>query len=224
MLPQDVLFANAIHEAVRESSEDLEFDKKEPFLESDTLTQSFLRKKRHYGHYKICCWVRNQPRCVVGPQWFMILLNAAALLSIGIVVLFFVASKMSQIVQFTILGLIVWEGILYLYMGLKNPGIVTCSNPFDPGLAEIAKLPEFCSRCKVLRGKDIYHCRVCNVCIKNHHHHCTWIGKCVGGNNIIGFYVFIVSTIIYLVFCVLITLVLVTESRLPGQSNEKLLA
>jgi len=34
----------------------------------------------------------------------------------------------------------------------------------------------------------------CDVCIIGHDHHCPWIGKCVGEENLVAFYLFLAAT------------------------------
>ena len=63
-------------------------------------------------------------------------------------------------------------------------------------------------KCQVFYNPDkkVEHCKMCNVCIEKLDHHCVWVGKCVGKNNIISFYAMLISIglvygfIIYLAF------------------------
>lgn len=41
----------------------------------------------------------------------------------------------------------------------------------------------------MIRGT--YHCKYCDVCIRNYDHHCPWTSKCIGGSNIRRFYFFV---------------------------------
>jgi predicted amidophosphoribosyltransferase len=67
---------------------------------------------------------------------------------------------------------------------------------------------EFCAKCQVFysRDKKVEHCNMCNVCVEKMDHHCVWVGKCVGKNNIFSFYSMLTSIgivygfIIYLAF------------------------
>ena len=53
----------------------------------------------------------------------------------------------------------------------------------------------YCSECQfyVERTLDCFHCDKCGICIEGQDHHCPWIGKCVGKNNAISFYIFTIS-------------------------------
>ena len=53
------------------------------------------------------------------------------------------------------------------------------------------------------------HCRYCNVCIKGYDHHCPWISKCVGKNNISRFYFFASFSLFYMMACMLAFLILI---------------
>jgi hypothetical protein len=52
--------------------------------------------------------------------------------------------------------------------------------------------------------RDTKHCSECEVCIANHDHHCPWTSKCIGGGNIMQFYIFLVMTGLFLVYLLII--------------------
>ena len=58
-----------------------------------------------------------------------------------------------------------------------------------------------CYKCNITipNNSKVGHCIYCNICIKNHDHHCLWIGKCVGRYNKIPFYLFIICIICYII-------------------------
>lgn len=39
--------------------------------------------------------------------------------------------------------------------------------------------------------KNTYHCKRCDVCIRDYDHHCPWVSKCIGGSNLKRFYFFV---------------------------------
>lgn len=72
---------------------------------------------------------------------------------------------------------------------------------------------KICDICKIIMRKEdkIEHCNYCNVCIigilylylflfLGLDHHCQWISKCVGRNNIKYFYFFVFTSIILLLY------------------------
>ena len=85
--------------------------------------------------------------------------------------------------------------ISYLVCGLQDPGIIVPS--LEINLAE----KYFCSHCGASSGG--YHCKLCEVCIEGHDHHCGFIGKCVGKGNLYSFYTLMVSVFITIVMVVL---------------------
>ena len=41
----------------------------------------------------------------------------------------------------------------------------------------------WCERCKIYCPPKVYHCQICQRCIRKMHHHCHWINNCVGKFN-----------------------------------------
>ena len=62
----------------------------------------------------------------------------------------------------------------------------------------------YCEQCHLYNYiyNSINHCNKCGICIEGQEHHCVWIGKCVGKNNIFCFYLFIFSTIFSLFYII----------------------
>ena len=60
-----------------------------------------------------------------------------------------------------------------------------------------------CKRCNIITPKvlNVCHCYYCDVCVINQDHHCSCIGKCVGKNNCILFYLAIATIPIYAIMC-----------------------
>jgi len=127
------------------------------------------------------------------------------LVAVGIFVIFYIANTQSFTVWFLAIAITFWQAFIYLYTALKNPGIATPINPDDPEFDQYEDDPDFCSTCKVMKVEDTYHCEDCEVCIKGYDHHCPWTGKCIGEGNLLPFYIFLCSTVVYLVFFILIT-------------------
>ena len=63
----------------------------------------------------------------------------------------------------------------------------------------------YCSECQfyVERTLDCFHCDKCGICIEGQDHHCPCIGKCVGKNNAISFYIFTISAIFSMFYILL---------------------
>jgi len=63
--------------------------------------------------------------------------------------------------------------------------------PDESGTSRRMKLGRHCSKCNVPQPWGVVHCDFCQVCIEGHDHHCPWMGKCIGRNNLCAFYTFI---------------------------------
>ncbi len=57
-----------------------------------------------------------------------------------------------------------------------------------------------CSKCNILIPKSfkVTHCNICQICVREQDHHCPWTGKCIGKFNLISFYIFVNSLLLYL--------------------------
>lgn len=65
---------------------------------------------------------------------------------------------------------------------------------------------QICKKCQLLIDKElsIIHCEYCNVCCEEYDHHCPWVGKCIGKYNCVLFNWFIYSTIVYLIYSIML--------------------
>ncbi|CAE8638779.1 unnamed protein product, partial [Polarella glacialis] len=67
-----------------------------------------------------------------------------------------------------------------------------------------------CEACNLVQPRECVHCNYCEVCVEGHDHHCPWMGKCVGKQNLCAFYSFLVvsfSSLGYIFFIALFTAV-----------------
>lgn len=55
-----------------------------------------------------------------------------------------------------------------------------------------------CGYCDVVQPYGCMHCDFCGVCVEGFDHHCPWMGKCIGKDNICEFYTFIVVGLVSL--------------------------
>lgn len=65
---------------------------------------------------------------------------------------------------------------------------------------------QICRKCNILIDKSlkIIHCDICNICCEFYDHHCPWIGKCVGKNNLFSFKIFVFSNMIFILYNLII--------------------
>ena len=92
----------------------------------------------------------------------------------------------------------------YIYTVLINPGIPSKQYyiPYfkNKNLGE-RKNWKKCSKCNILIPKkfNVIHCEICQVCVREQDHHCPWTGKCIGKYNLVSFYIFVNSLLIFLI-------------------------
>lgn len=59
----------------------------------------------------------------------------------------------------------------------------------------------YCDICRIIdRDVTAFHCEDCEVCVAGYDHHCVWVGKCIGRDNMYAFQMFNASWVIYVCF------------------------
>ena len=91
----------------------------------------------------------------------------------------------------------------YLYTVLINPGIPRKQyfiEHFRNKNIGDKKSWKKCSKCNILIPKvfKVAHCSICEICVREHDHHCPWTGKCIGKYNLISFFIFVNSLFAYI--------------------------
>ena len=144
----------------------------------------------------------DEPLLIIGPDWPFVafLFSLFNFFYVLIIIKFwirfsFYSKCINQISYWSFL-------ISFLYTSLINQGFPKNSinkrnnYPIDEYY--------YCEECRVFnyRFNSSSHCNKCGICIEERIRHCIWIGKCVGKNNIISFYIFILSTIFSLFYII----------------------
>jgi hypothetical protein len=88
----------------------------------------------------------------------------------------------------------------YLMVALSNPGIVTQEDLSETEEEQENMGRRVCKICNIRVKRGTHHCSECDVCVRDYDHHCPWTSKCIGGGNIIRFYVFLGCVPLYLVY------------------------
>ena len=97
--------------------------------------------------------------------------------------------------------------ITFLYTIIINPGIPERKYYARNYIKNVKKEEKLkyvnCKICNIITPKSLkaIHCYYCDVCVINQDHHCSCIGKCVGKNNCILFYLAIATIPIYAIMC-----------------------
>ncbi|KAK8797423.1 hypothetical protein WA158_004631 [Blastocystis sp. Blastoise] len=137
----------------------------------------------------------------VGPNWIMVSCMIIFLLYVG-----YMSTKFLPLLLTTPLQALAW--ILYfiavnsyLYTATCNPGRIAPSedNSIENGeyLSHLGYV--WCKYCQIYRHPNAVHCYECNCCYQKMDHHCNFMGQCVAKRNIISFYLFLVTSICYIV-------------------------
>lgn len=85
--------------------------------------------------------------------------------------------------------------MIFFYVSLILPPKIEEKGNIALFLNETRKI---CLECVRRKPKRSYHCDICQVCIPQYDHHCTWINNCVGKKNIARFMFFIVFLVLSL--------------------------
>ena len=142
------------------------------------------------------------PKFSIGPHWYMTIILNLIITSLGSTLFIFIIKKLNFL--FHIVFFIFYLIVIFCVnrTALLNPEIA---------LNKLSNIDNycFCNKCKIYYNPNekVQHCDFCKVCIKNLDHHCVWIGKCVGKNNLASFYgmVFSVGLLyIFIIICLII--------------------
>ena len=137
----------------------------------------------------------DNPLLIIGPHWPLFACFFGIINILYLIVIFKLWSRFSF--KSKIINQIsYWTYTLsYSYTSMINPGYPKNNHERRDGYPREEFY--FCSVCKfyVRRSSEASHCDDCNICIEGQDHHCPWTSHCVGKNNIITFYIFIISTL-----------------------------
>jgi hypothetical protein len=103
--------------------------------------------------------------------------------------------------------------ILFFCAWLRDPGYLKKDesiNFFD--IIEKFDPNHLCPECEVIRTERSRHCNICNKCVERFDHHCPWINNCVGAKNHGFFYSYTLSTIIYIILVLILSIFVLYHS------------
>ena len=189
---------------------------KTPKENENYLYGNYIQNKKPYKCGKVYClfYINNYPILTIGPQYYypiiLLLLNNILFL----LVIKYIYNKFNILFKNVGIILIIIVNASQLYTIFINEGIPNrkwfLNNKIIANLIEndnfydefnINKF-QICRKCNILIDKSlkIIHCDICNICCEFYDHHCPWVGKCIGKNNIFSFKIFIFSNIIYIFY------------------------
>eukprot|EP00931_Biecheleriopsis_adriatica_P008073 TRINITY_DN109305_c0_g1_i1.p1 TRINITY_DN109305_c0_g1~~TRINITY_DN109305_c0_g1_i1.p1 ORF type:complete len:231 (+),score=39.79 TRINITY_DN109305_c0_g1_i1:27-695(+) len=147
----------------------------------------------------------------VGPHWYFSLIMLVVIDGVGLAYTVGIAAYISTLQ--TLLGVAVTAAstLTFLHCVTSNPGILepAAGSPGGSGAPE-QWMPStgkrHCDACNVHQPAGALHCGYCQVCILGWDHHCPWMSKCIGRDNLSSFYRFLAVNLLSLAWVVLVTL------------------
>ena len=149
--------------------------------------------------YGFCPDVNGDSNILIGPHWyfFITFFSLFSLFFYFFNKYFIISSNILILIYIERLFYIMWA-ITYILTSIKNPGYPKTNLENIRG----SKQMSYCDKCELwYRPKSkTYHCKKCDVCIEGHKYHCLITGHCIGRKNKKEFYIFIMLTILSIIF------------------------
>ena len=143
-----------------------------------------------------------KPKFSIGPNWYMTLTLIITVFIISSIIYCFILKKLHVIFKIIFLTFQLIAIFCVLRTALIHTEIVM--NKFQDQFNNMC-----CDKCKIYYNSfdKVEHCSICNVCYYKLDHHCVWVGKCVGKDNICAFIEMIIfgaAFYLFLIACVII--------------------
>jgi len=149
--------------------------------------------------------------CFVGPHWYCTLILLSFILAVGIAFTTQVATSLNLLHQ--VLGCVatVWSSYALLRCAAADPGMLSQTPGAKGGPGKPTQLfpsagGRTCAPCGREQLPGELHCEFCHICIAGWDHHCPWMNKCIGADNLAAFYNFLCVSFSWLGYMVLISL------------------
>lgn len=123
-------------------------------------------------------------RSYIQPFFFLILYFLAAFLLFGVINIFALWILAFQTLFYSV--------ILLLFLSLITPPKSIKSLHSYDFYVEKHHIGQLCMSCIHLMRPREHHCYICQVCVSQYDHHCSWINNCIGKKNLLRFYIFII--------------------------------
>lgn len=137
----------------------------------------------------------DNPLLIIGPHWPLFACFFGSMNILYLIIIFKLWGKLGPYGR-VINQISYWLFTLsYAYTSLINPGYPR--NNRERRTGNPREEYYLCGECQFYVKKNIgvSHCDECGICIENHDHHCPWTSHCIGKNNTVSFYIFIMSTL-----------------------------
>ena len=141
--------------------------------------------ERIYNKVHPFLFINNEPIILLssGVCTFIFIFSITSFLSI-----IFYSIKEQKLIFMKIIFIFgyLFYSITYILLMILNPGIPSNKHKID--IDELKKNYYQCTLCNCIVYKKnefiTYHCAYCNICVEKYDHHCNFVGKCIGKNNI----------------------------------------
>lgn len=110
------------------------------------------------------------------------------------------------------------------YVPLPHTNIDFSSDLEKSGSKKIRKVPGIdewtvCTQCETYRPPRSHHCRKCDRCVRRMDHHCPWTNNCIGESNMKYFFLFIVYTGLFCLYCIILIVLDWKSYKTPYSSS-----
>lgn len=168
-------------------------------------------------------YVNGRPLCTIGSKLYLSIL-LIVLVNIGnFFGMFYIYNYCHYVFKIIGVCLFLAQSIFHFYTFIINQGIpdkkwflssevinqISRDKTFNLNF-NFEKF-QVCKICNLLIKKDlgVVHCYFCNLCCEKYDHHCPWLGKCIGKNNTKSFNFFVLFTLIFFSYLIVLILFLV---------------
>lgn len=165
--------------------------------------ENILHIITNYKPMKVCIY--NQKNRSIFNSRLFVIFHVIAESVIYFILLPYVDTPRNVILFYIFSFLLV---LTFCFVHFSDPGEVKCED--NRSWLELTEnkvyLNDYCPYCKIQKTVTIKHCHLCNICVDGFDHHCNWIDNCVGGNNVVRFFIFLLVILGNLCFSYYISL------------------
>ena len=173
------------NESTRNLTKDILINDNNDIDDEHTINVINPNIERVYNKVHPFLFINNEPLILITSDinLFVFVFSLTSFLSI-----LFYSIKVQTIFFLKLIFILVYlfYTITYILLMVLNPGIPTNKNNID---LDVLKRKYYqCTLWNSIVFKNneyiTYHCQYCNICVEKFDHHCSFVGKCIGKNNI----------------------------------------
>ena len=159
-----------------------------------------INKPRLFGNLKPILFYNNEPIFLISPEYFNFIIYYGICLIIYLFLRIFFIKKFKLILMLFYDIYFILFSLNFIIISFMNPGIP--KNKKNLNIEILKKNYLQCHLCNNIIFKDndyiTFHCMICDCCIEDFDHHCSYATKCIGKNNKTFFYLWLISIILYI--------------------------